>query len=102
MPQPNEAKMIRKELLTALTPIPIRNTGSGASLKGQEMSHLFRVGDVVTMTKASTNGVATGLGEIVRTLPSSTDDEPRYHVKCGADGLVRSARQSDLATAARG
>ena len=60
------------------------------------MSHIFRIGDIVTMAKGASDGIATGRCEIVRTLPSSTDDEPRYHVKCGEDRLVRSARQADL------
>jgi hypothetical protein len=63
------------------------------------MPHAFKVGDFVAFKRGASPGLPTGSCEVVRTLPSSTDDQPRYHVKSSADGLVRSALEKDIEAA---
>jgi hypothetical protein len=63
------------------------------------MPHAFKVGDFVVFKRGASPGIPMGSCEVVRTLPASTDDQPRYHVKSSADGLVRSALEKDLEAA---
>ena len=65
------------------------------------MAHSFKIGRHVTVRTGGSMGLPLGLCEIVRIMPMTTDEEPRYHVKCGSDGLVRALPESRLEAATR-